>query len=138
MSSQDPADTISMGRDAMDSKIVCQLETLEVVRRSSLPSRAKPTKSKWVMAFRTDETGRINNFKARLVVKGYHERAGKAFEDTWAPTATQHLARHSAFNRVHLHSSSGCVKRVASSHFHYQTLAMHILPSTFDAQHPQT
>ncbi|WP_142674078.1 reverse transcriptase domain-containing protein, partial [Bacillus sp. SRB_331] len=62
-------------------------KTWELVR---LPSGRNAIQNKWVFKVKSDEKGLVNKFKARLVVKGYSQRPGIDFDETFSPVA--HLA----------------------------------------------
>ena len=52
-----------------------------------LPPGANLVGSKWVYKTKTDETGRVVRFKARLVAQGFSQQWGRDFLETFAPVA---------------------------------------------------
>lgn len=58
-----------------------------VWKLTTCPASVRPLKTKWVFRLKEDETGRQVRHKARLVVKGFLQRPGIDFEDTYAPVA---------------------------------------------------
>ena len=50
-----------------------------------LPPGKKPIKTKWVFRTKRGVTGEIESYKARLVGKGYAQRKGVEYEETYAP-----------------------------------------------------
>ena len=50
-------------------------------------------KAKWVYAVKTDVFGNVLKFKARLTGKGYSQKHGIDFEETYAPVAEHSLVR---------------------------------------------
>jgi hypothetical protein len=53
---------------------------------AQLPKGRTPLPGKWVFKIKYDENGDIQKFKARLVVKGFRQRAEVDYHDTFAPT----------------------------------------------------
>jgi hypothetical protein len=69
-------------RSEMDS--IVSNETWEVVER---PYGCKPIGSKWVFKKKLGPDGTIERYKARLVIKGYSQKEGEDFFDTYSPVA---------------------------------------------------
>lgn len=59
----------------------------DVCKMVACPAGVKLLKTKWVFRLKEDEAGRSVRHKARLVVKGFLQRPGIDFEDTFAPVA---------------------------------------------------
>ena len=58
--------------------------TFELVR---LPPGRKAIGSRWVFRVKRNADGSIERYKGRLVAKGFSQRPGFDFTETWAPTA---------------------------------------------------
>jgi hypothetical protein len=69
-------------RSEMDS--IMSNGTWEVVER---PYGCKPVGRKWVLKKKFRPDGTIEKYKARLVVKGYTQKEGEDFFDTYSPVA---------------------------------------------------
>ena len=69
-------------RSEMDS--IMSNATWEVVER---PYGCKPIGSKWVFKKKLRPDGTIERYKARLVIKGYSQKEGEDFFDTYSPVA---------------------------------------------------
>jgi hypothetical protein len=69
-------------RSEMDS--IMSNATWEVIER---PYGCKPIGSKWVFKKKLRLDGTIERYKARLVIKGYSQKDGDDFFDTYSPVA---------------------------------------------------
>jgi hypothetical protein len=58
----------------------------DVVERSSLPAGTNVIPVKWVFKIKTDESGRVTKFKARITPKGFKQRHGVDFFEVFANT----------------------------------------------------
>src|SRR3954464_12252366 len=70
-------------KEAIDSEIqsILQNHTWELV---DLPSECKPLGSKWIFKRKIKANGTIYKYKARLVIKGYSQREGLNYFDTYS------------------------------------------------------
>jgi hypothetical protein len=75
-------------RSEMDS--IMSNETWEVVER---PYGCKPIGSKWVFKKNLGPDGTIERYKARLIIKGYSQKEGEDFFDTYSPMARLTIIR---------------------------------------------
>lgn len=75
-------------RGAMTSEYdgVVARQTWELVPRVSLPKGTNIIKVKWVFKIKTDETGAITKYKARITPKGYMQKEGVDFFEVFANT----------------------------------------------------
>jgi hypothetical protein len=62
------------------------LDNRDVFTPVELPKNAKAIPCRWVFKAKLDSNNQIARHKARLVVKGYHQRAGEDFDATYSPT----------------------------------------------------
>ena len=60
---------------------------------TALPKNANLTTSKWVFTVKRTTAGSVERFKARLVARGFSQKYGIDFEDTFAPTVRHDTLR---------------------------------------------
>ncbi|KAE8892458.1 hypothetical protein PF003_g23677 [Phytophthora fragariae] len=76
--------------------IASELESLIANKTWKLvpkPAHQRPIGCRWVFVVKRDENGQIVRYKARLVVKGYSQRHGIDYEETYSPVAYLKFAR---------------------------------------------
>lgn len=61
-------------------------KTWELVRRESLPAGTNVIRVKWVYKVKTDETGAVTKYKARITPKGFMQRHGVDYFEVYAST----------------------------------------------------
>ena len=59
----------------------------------TIPRGKKGISSKWVFVIKRDENGKLLRYKARLVARGFTQRAGIDYDKTFAPVMKQSLLR---------------------------------------------
>lgn len=59
-----------------------QNKTLQLVPR---PSDRPIIGCKWIYRIKHNPDGKVNHFKVRLVAKGYHQKEGVDYHDTFSP-----------------------------------------------------
>jgi hypothetical protein len=69
---------------AMDSEMK-SLQENETWKLEKLPSGHKALKCKWVYKIKNNADGSIERFKARLVIKGFTQRKGIDYDQTFSP-----------------------------------------------------
>ena len=91
---------------AMEKEIK-SLQENEVWELVELPDGRKPVGNKWVFKLKTDEDGKIERYKARLVAQGYTEIFGMDYAETFCPVvrleSVRALMALSVQHKFHLH-----------------------------------
>lgn len=54
---------------------------------AALPTDQRPLTTRWVFAIKWDADGKLEKYKARLVVRGFEQKYGLDYESTFAPEA---------------------------------------------------
>lgn len=72
-------------KHAMDEEMR-SLEENETFKLTQLPPGKQALGGRWVYALKTDTDG-SDKYKARFVAKGYNQKAGTDYEETFSPTA---------------------------------------------------
>lgn len=80
---------------AMDEEMTSQREheTWTEVSRDSVPRGKRVLPVRWVFKVKRDASGKVARYKARVVVKGFAQRPGSDFEETFAPVMAQRSLR---------------------------------------------
>jgi transposase InsO family protein len=73
-------------RNAMESEMK-SLKNLKVWTACDLPKGRKALPCKWVLRTKRNPDGSIDRYKARLVVKGFKQRKGIDYDQTFSPVA---------------------------------------------------
>lgn len=61
------------------------LQTSKTWKLTDLPKGRKAIPCKWIFKTKKDVTGNVSKFKARLVIKGYSQRKGEDYSETFSP-----------------------------------------------------
>ena len=71
-------------KEAINDEVesILQNHTWELV---DLPPGSKPLGYKWIFKKKTKADGSIDKYKARLVIKGYKQKEGLDYNDTYSP-----------------------------------------------------
>ena len=88
-------------KDAMEEKVwrdACKDEIASIEKNKTwtmidLPKGAKAIGLKWIFKIKRNSDGSINEYKSRLVAKGYIQRHGIDFEEVFAPVAHSETVR---------------------------------------------
>lgn len=67
--------------------------TIEVIKRDRLPKGRTLMKSKWVFKKKYLADGSLDKYKARCTVKGFTQRSGIDYQETFAPTPRAETGR---------------------------------------------
>ena len=70
---------------AMEAELQSLWEN-EVFEEVDRPAGKKVIGTKWVLRVKTDASGNLDKFKARVVAKGYRQMEGVDYDETFAPT----------------------------------------------------
>ncbi|KAE9097645.1 hypothetical protein PF010_g15870 [Phytophthora fragariae] len=82
--------TTRQDQDEWKKAIARELESLIANKTSKLvpkPAHQRPIGCRWVFALKRDEKGQAVRYKTRLVAKGYSQRHGIYYEETYSPVA---------------------------------------------------
>jgi len=88
MQSEQKEDWIKAMNDEMSS-----LQKTKTWELAELPSGFKPLNLKWVFKKKLKQDGTLDRFKARIVVKGFEQREGINYSETFAPVMKKESLR---------------------------------------------
>lgn len=66
---------------------------IKIIQRTQLPKGRKPMKCKWVFKKKFRADGSIERWKARCTAKGFTQRQGIVYQETFAPTPRPETGR---------------------------------------------
>ena len=69
------------------------MELFKVFKLVPRPPGARVLGCRWLYKIKRDKLGRIERHKARLTCKGYNQKEGVDFGETWAPTCRMRVFR---------------------------------------------
>ncbi|CAN0503338.1 unnamed protein product, partial [Discosporangium mesarthrocarpum] len=78
--------------EAMERELT-GLQSANAFSPTNLPPDRKALGAKWIYKWKTDEMGIVTRAKARLVPKGYNQKLGVDYFETFAPTPAASTVR---------------------------------------------
>lgn len=82
-------------KQAAEEEIRSLQETgaIKIIKRSELPKGRTLMKCKWVFKTEFLADGSLDKYRARCTVKGFTQRSGKDYKETFAPTSRAETGR---------------------------------------------
>jgi len=75
---------VAFSREAIKSEID-SLESNKTWELIDLPKGCRPISSKWIFKKKLRSNGSIDKYKAKLVIRGFHQKKGINYFDTYSP-----------------------------------------------------